>query len=69
MQLRVRTCVPPPHDTVQVPQAPQLDKPPSTETHNYVWSVLSNCLRIQMSMGNIDDECVKVLSVLFYRGI
>lgn len=36
MQLRMRTCVPPPHDTVQVPQAPQLDKPPSTETHNYI---------------------------------
>lgn len=33
MQLRVRTCVPPPHVTVQVPQDPQLDKPPSTETH------------------------------------
>ena len=33
VQLRVRTCVPPPHDTVHVPQDPQVDKPPSTKKH------------------------------------
>ena len=44
-QLRVRTWVPPPHVTVQVPHDPQFEKPPSTVTYiitfinlNFFWN-------------------------------
>lgn len=44
LQLRVRNCDPPPQVTVQVPQDPQFENPPSTKTRNHFQLIVFSSL-------------------------